>query len=549
MRNATWATAVIASCTTPTRVVVRVSADDSLQPQITSVTVRGFSPPLPTTPDRVSNYTETFVPGNRWPFSTRIVPRDGDATRRFRIEVTANLTGSRSTTVRAIGGFAPGRTTEIALRFSNACLDVICGESDTCVDGSCRTAEVDAIDAGIHIDAGPADATNDATNDASSDAPRDTALDAFAPQCMRNVDCAWNRCVENVCDDPVEFALGASSACAVRALGSVVCWGAGGGGQIGDGANTPRSRPVAVALSGVLHVGVGENHACAATAAEVYCWGSNSEGQLGDGTTMNSPTPVLVSGHLSNVTALALGQSHTCAIASGNVYCWGRNNEGQTGSSGVVHVPTPVADRTGATDLAVGSRFSCSLHAGEVWCWGANNTGQLGYAGVDTRVPSRVSGVPSIMSIAAMSSTACATVGPNETWCWGFGIFGSLGDGSTTSRATPGMVSRPVTGPIGSVHFSARGDTACATTGSSVHCWGGNSSGATGVNVASDILEPTLVPSLTGVREVRTGGAFGCARMSSGGIQCWGDNNQGQLGRGSFSMAGTVNAPEPVMAP
>ena len=301
-------------------------------------------------------------------------------------------------------------------------------------------------------------------------------------------------------------------------------------------------------LTGVTHVGTGSTHACAATAAGVSCWGSNQDGQLGDGTTVTSPNPVPVGVPLLGVSALALGGSHSCALAAGEVYCWGSNREGQAAGTGTRPTPTLVAGQTGATELAVGSRFSCSLHADQrMWCWGENNAGQLGYSGTNNPSPANL-GLVGVTSIAAMGSTACATLA-SGIQCWGFGLGGALGDGGTTSRPTPSPVVQP-TMAIGSIHSSSVGNTACATSGDTVHCWGTNDFRATGIDAAGNILVPTAVPSLSDVAAVRTGGTFSCALMDSGDVFCWGDNNQGQLGRGTFSSAGMPSAmPQRVMPP
>lgn len=53
------------------------------------------------------------------------------------------------------------------------------------------------------------------------------------------------------------------------------------------------------------------------------CAGSNSNGQLGDGTNVDRSRPVDVSGAFAHVSA---GGSHTCGLrsdAAGVVACWG----------------------------------------------------------------------------------------------------------------------------------------------------------------------------------------------------------------------------------
>ena len=82
-----------------------------------------------------------------------------------------------------------------------------------------------------------------------------------------------------------------------------------------------------------IAIAVGDGHSCALTASEgLRCWGYNGWGQLGDGTDVNRLRPVAVSGLRRGVTAVAAGARHTCArTATGNVRCWGYNLYSQLG--------------------------------------------------------------------------------------------------------------------------------------------------------------------------------------------------------------------------
>jgi hypothetical protein len=95
--------------------------------------------------------------------------------------------------------------------------------------------------------------------------------------------------------------LGAGSAhtCVVTSAGGtptvVKCWGANGGGALGNGTiSTPSYSPVdVVGLSNAIQVTGGGFSSCALLRdASISCWGNNDYGQLGDGTTTVRTTPV-----------------------------------------------------------------------------------------------------------------------------------------------------------------------------------------------------------------------------------------------------------------
>jgi hypothetical protein len=94
---------------------------------------------------------------------------------------------------------------------------------------------------------------------------------------------------------------GSLAAYALQSDGTVLGWGANGGGQVGDGTLMGRLTPVAVSGlgsgSGVVAVSAGASFATALKAdGTVVAWGSNDVGELGDGTSYPQnllPAPVL----------------------------------------------------------------------------------------------------------------------------------------------------------------------------------------------------------------------------------------------------------------
>jgi len=113
--------------------------------------------------------------------------------------------------------------------------------------------------------------------------------------------------------------------------------------------------------------------------------------------------------------------------------------------------------------------------------------------------------------------------------CWGRNWEGQIGDGSTTNRLTPtdvvGLPSAIGTLSIGGTHSCA------LTTASGALCWGANSNGEVGNGTTStSISTPAAVTGLaSGVSVLSAGGSHSCARLSAGGIKCWGSDARGQV--------------------
>jgi alpha-tubulin suppressor-like RCC1 family protein len=284
---------------------------------------------------------------------------------------------------------------------------------------------------------------------------------------------------------------GYSHNCIITANGGVKCWGGNGNGQLGNGTNGDRDRPVEViglaAGSGVTALATGDSHTCAVTAGGgVKCWGSNSSGQLGDGTLTDRSAPVQVTGlpSGSGVTALAAGGAHTCALTpGGGVKCWGANGSGQLGDWTFIEKSAPaevsgLPTGSGVLALAAGGAHTCVVTAGGgVVCWGLNRSGQLGNGtNANSSTLVGVSGIPAgseVKALAAGLYHTCALTARGTVKCWGSGGLGQLGNGPRADNNTPEGVSMfpPGSGVAG---LAAGGDHTCAlTAGGSVKCWGG----------------------------------------------------------------------------
>jgi len=236
----------------------------------------------------------------------------------------------------------------------------------------------------------------------------------------------------------VAIAAGVNHTCALHASGSVSCWGGNTFGELGDATTVAvRSRAVTAASlpdATALAAGPAANHTCALRAdGSVRCWGRNDDGQLGDGTVVdrNFPVPAGVTG----VVALAAGARHACAVnASSLALCWGANTQGQLGNGtkttpdppapvlvlfSVVPIPNQppvIIPFTGGVGLAAGSQHTCArLVTGQVGCWGDNGEGQIGDGGRPTdrlfvtAVPSFAFNVEEVVALGRRGRVATVT--------------------------------------------------------------------------------------------------------------------------------------------
>ena len=327
-----------------------------------------------------------------------------------------------------------------------------------------------------------------------------------------------------------------NSSCALRG-GALHCWGA----NVPDGDPEFFARQYATptrvgSLSGWTDVSVAPYAGCGIESGRVFCWGENSNGGVGDGTTTNRTAPTQV-GSATNWVQVATGGQHTCMRnAAGDAYCVGYNGYGQVGSGDFVTPQlslTLVSDTLRWTHLSSGGSHTCGITDDQrLFCWGQGVLGQLGWGGTGHRTaPTEVSLAASFVDVSCGFNHTCAVTTAGELYCFGSNGRGQLGDGTTTERATPTRVGSDADW----VSVSAgTGESTCAIKADGrTYCFGRNDSGQLGVGTFTDALSPTQLPSFIGPQvpvSLDVGGAHVCAVATDGALSCWGDNILGQLG-------------------
>jgi len=212
-------------------------------------------------------------------------------------------------------------------------------------------------------------------------------------------------------------------------------------------------------------------------------------------------------------------------------------------------IATSTAMAIGGTVRAIsaGDYHTCALSSGgTVKCWGNNDDGQLGNGQTtasSTAVLVKGTGGAGVLSKVTQVGTgvshSCALLASGIVECWGWNGEGELGTGETSSSATPIPVQVRGVGGVGALsnvaQISAGSFHTCALlTNHTVECWGWNNQGQLGYNTAPvQVKGIGGVGTLSDVVQISAGGARTCALLTDGTVECWGSNGRGQLGDGT----------------
>jgi alpha-tubulin suppressor-like RCC1 family protein len=80
--------------------------------------------------------------------------------------------------------------------------------------------------------------------------------------------------------------------------------------------------------------------------------------------------------------------------------------------------------------------------------------------------------------------------------------------------------------------FSTRFETAPVDEGGGVYCWGENQEGQLGQGTRSASAAASRIEGIGDAIDVGAGEALSCALLRSGEVECWGSNASGALGLG-----------------
>lgn len=256
---------------------------------------------------------------------------------------------------------------------------------------------------------------------------------------------------------------------------------------------------VLTVTSSVRSLALGTQNSCALkTDGTVLCWGRGDEGGVGDQANVDRSTPAAVGGNL-HFQSLTGSHGRTCGITTeGVLYCWGSNNNHGLGLGPLGTVPSFVSVPTKSADTVTTFRTVSSSQGGSLcaltsdgvrWCWGDNDNIELGNGlSVDITVLTLVA--PPLFTMVAMGNWhGCALAAGGVPWCWGHNGDGAMGDGTTTHRSVP----TPVAGSRLFAQIATGTVHSCGIASDGVYCWGANTRGILGDGTLTQRLVPTKV--------------------------------------------------------
>jgi len=296
--------------------------------------------------------------------------------------------------------------------------------------------------------------------------------------------------------DAVEVHAALTDACALRADGTVTCWG---------DLEEPRG------LRDIVSLG---NPCALARDGRVWCWGENSYGEMGLGRRGRpglaedieiAHVPLPVPG-LRDVVAISSWLGTTCAVdRGGTVRCWGT-----WGPTFPTVSPTVIRGIPPATQVWSADGRQCALaRGGQVWCWA---TRAAAASPPDLGV---VSELPRHSPGSFQEHQTCVVGLDRRVRCAGGPSLPDLGPVKQISTGRDAEAGIP------------RG---CAVReNGELVCWG-PAFCAAGSALCAGWAWNKMETLLDGVKQVSVGGYLACAVRNDGDVWCWGRADGGGLG-------------------
>ena len=254
-------------------------------------------------------------------------------------------------------------------------------------------------------------------------------------------------------------------------------------------------------------------------------------------------------GSIHSLTALGASYDYTCVVLDNNqMKCWGSNYGSFLGHSqdrfSVPNEYTPVSvndvDDTvccisDVIETSPDGRHTGALTStGDIYAWGEDYSGQIGHGHISCfnvcnqpHGPSVMPGSRTFVAVATGIWHTCGITDPDmSVWCWGFNSDGQLGTGDNNDRNAPTEITLPQGRHPVSLNTGYASTCAILDNGTGL-CWGANDFGHLGDGTYNDRNEPTpisVLPDNRSLIAMDLGAGHTCGILDDGMVNCWGNS-------------------------
>ena len=213
----------------------------------------------------------------------------------------------------------------------------------------------------------------------------------------------------------------------------------------------------------------------------------------------------------------------------------------------------PPAGKVFDIQFSAGGNHSLAIDGnGNLWAWGRNNFGQLGNndtSGADQTSPVHIMVGKKFIAVSAGYNYSFAIDEDGKLYAWGYNAYGQLGDGTTDTRYAPVPIKPELkfitvsTARKNSVNVH----TLAIDEDGKLYAWGDNSQGQLGRGNTDSVNIPLWVQQAYTYKAVSAGGEHSLAIDTAGKLYAWGGNSYGQLGDGTTGGKSSRVAIEPTL--
>jgi alpha-tubulin suppressor-like RCC1 family protein len=350
--------------------------------------------------------------------------------------------------------------------------------------------------------------------------------------------------------------------------GRVLGWGVNNSGQLGEAIGAPTrnnvyvTQPIDIPLPRpALQVAVGAQVSYALMDdGTVMAWGRGFSGQLGNGREglrartkadqIGSDRPVRVTGIDSARQIVAYDKTALALLKDGRVVVWGMPEgllpaDAKSGLTAamdgnmVAAEPVVVPGLSNITRISLGTHGLALRSDGRLMAWGSNQSGQLGNSiGIgksgSTYSPTEVAGLRDVVAMAAGPFVSTAVLKDGSVWTWGSNMHGLL-----ALAGNDGLPAEDVTAPnprmIEGISHAVEvqtGDlgrhTVVLMKDGSLRAWGNTDWGQIGAGVSGIYQPHPQKPRITGVKSFWASGNNTFAVRNDGTFWFWGSETSGK---------------------